>query len=395
MLHPQAILDIALSIGLLTLLVGNYGILRRRLPGTWLAPQLLGLLFGGVAVLMMNIPLQLADGVIVDLRVVPIVLAGAFLGLRGAMIAVVIATAMRLWVGGIGWMSGVTAIWMAAVVGMSWSFATVGPAHRPIRSSVALGMGCWLTMAAALLLPAELALQFFRHNAALLGGVYLTVVPALALLLERQRVDMQREAWARAAVGARTAPTFEGAEALARSLAAAEAAGRFRDGAVVLSLRVRSSRLALSLWGPEVEVAVLCVLRDRLLALLPPGAKLGMIEHGTVLAFLERGSVGDAEAMIARTCDFATKEPIAMPGMASVRLRMEGRAAGFDVLPTYRELARAFDPGGSRAAHPAPPPAVTAQGTPSGVARLFNAADRLFEVRLIGPATDRDRLTGL
>ncbi|MDB2407253.1 hypothetical protein N9W17_01805 [Jannaschia sp.] len=395
MLYPQAIIDFIFSVGLLTLLVACYGILRRRLPGTTLAPQLLGFLFGAVAAMMMVIPLELADGVIVDLRVVPIVLAGAFLGLRGAMIAVIIATVMRLSVGGVGWMSGVTAIWTAAVIGMSWSVATVGPAHRTVRNFLTLGAVCALTMLSALLLPYEIASNFYLHTAPLLTVIYLTVIPALALLLERQRVDMQREAWARAAIGARTAPTFEGAEALARTLAQAETSGRFRDGAVVLSLRVRSSRLALSLWGPEVEVAVLCVLRDRLLGLLPQGAKLGMIEHGTVLVFIEPDVVSDATALIARICAAATREAIAVPGMASVRLRMDGRAAGFNVLPTYREIARAFDPNGARAARPAPPPAVTPEGTPSGVARLFNAADRLFEVKLIGPPADRDRLSGI
>ncbi|PWJ22479.1 LytS/YhcK type 5TM receptor domain-containing protein [Jannaschia seohaensis] len=395
MINQQALLDFAVSIGLLTLLVACYGILRRRLPGTTLAPQLLGLFFGSVALLMMQIPLEIAPGVIVDLRVVPIVLAGAFLGLRGAVIAVVIATVVRIWIGGTGWMSGVSAVWLAAAAGLGWSVATLGPGHRPLSSFLVLALLSLSTLAGALLLPAEIAAVFYARSAPLLTCIYLTVIPALALLLERQRVDMQREAWARAAVGARTTPGFEGPEALARSLARAESGGRFRDGAVVLSLRFRSSRLALSLWGADVEIAVLRELRDRIAALLPPGTKLGMIEHGTVLVFLEQDAVCDATATIARIREGATAEPIAVPGMASVRLRMDGRAASFNVLPTFSEIARAFDPSEGRGARAEPPPAVTAQGTPSGVARLFNATDRLFEVRALRGQSEGERFWGV
>jgi hypothetical protein len=382
----QAIADFTSIVGLLTLFVASYGTLRRRLPGTRLAPQLLGLLFGAAAACQMKLS-GVPPGVAADPRIVPVVLAGAFLGLRGMVIAAGIATAMRLSIGGIGTASGVAAIWSAGGLGLLWSYATIGPARRGRGSLVALGGVACLTLASAALLPEDAGLRFLVEAGPGLAATYLLVVPALAALLERQRVAMQREAWLRAAAASRADPDLAGPEALTLALARAEGSGRFRDGVDMLVLHVRSARFALSLWGAEVEVAVLRALRTRIRAALPHGAEMGMGTHGELLVFLERGPAGAAEREMTRLCAIASTERYRVPGMASVRLVVTGRATGFAHLPRWSEVVRAFEPGArGSASRPAIPSGET-------VARLFDATERLFEAsaaeRAAAPALRR------
>ena len=94
------------------------------MPGTWIAESLLGILFGVVAVMQMNAPFEPIPGLIIDMRNVPMVLAGAFLGARGMLLCMVLAIAARLQIGGIGALAGVASILIAGAAGAFWNAAT-------------------------------------------------------------------------------------------------------------------------------------------------------------------------------------------------------------------------------------------------------------------------------
>jgi hypothetical protein len=308
---------------------------------------------------------------------VPIVLAGAFLGVSGAAVAVLLAVGMRLSLGGVGTFAGVASICTAGAIGMAWAIATGGPAHRAKRVLVGLGLGASVAHFSAMLLPADAAWSFFTQTAPLLSVVYLAMIPPLAKLLEQQRIAMQREAWLREAGFSPPANSFDSPESLTLVLAAAKAAGRFRHGADMLALRVRARRLALSFWGDDVEVTVLRDLGVRLRRMLPDGAEMGMVEHGRFLIFLERTSEDVARDRLARICREAGRKPFPVPGMAAVRLRLDGRHVAFDEVPRWGDVVRAFDAAGTRS--DAPPPAIPRET----VARLFDVTDRLFEARSV------------
>ncbi|MEM6341739.1 MAG: LytS/YhcK type 5TM receptor domain-containing protein [Pseudomonadota bacterium] len=69
--------------------------LRDRIASRWQAKDVLAVFWGCVVVLQMNPPLSPVDGVIVDMRNVLIILASAFLGLRGLCIRLAIAVGTR------------------------------------------------------------------------------------------------------------------------------------------------------------------------------------------------------------------------------------------------------------------------------------------------------------
>jgi hypothetical protein len=264
----------------------------------------------------------------------------------------------------------------AAAVGVIWAILTTGPTHRPRVSFLWLGAATCLTLWAALLLPQDAALWFLTHGALAFVAAYLVLVPALALLLERQRIAMRHEEWERAARAARSGLEIDTPAAMTLAFARAEAMGRFRDGAGVLALRARSSGLALSLWGMQVEVAVLQAVETRLRSALPPGAELRMVSHGEFVVLFER--IDDPRTVLARLAAEVADRPFEVPGMAPVRLLLTGRVALFDRIPSWSQTVAAFDgsaPQPQGAAHRSGHrPCV--RGT---VATLFDTADRLFE----------------
>ena len=384
MLSVQSILDLAFTLGLLASLVCSYGALRRRLPGTVLAPQVLGFAFGGVAVLAM-IPRHATAEVIVDIRVVPIVLAGAFLGLRGTLITVAVAAAARLWIGGAGALAGTVSICMAGATGLAWSVTTMRPSRRPGIAFLALGVVASTAHAAAAFLPRNVALGYYTTQAPLLSSFYVILIPVFAALLERQRIDMQREAWERSARAAGCEIEIDTAQTLTLTLAQAEAMGRFRDGATLLALRVRASRFGLSLWGAEVEVAVLRALQSRLGAVLPEGAALHLVSHGDLVVLLERRD--DAASVLEAIRREAVAAPFEVPGMAPVRLRLTGRQAAFDSIPRWSEILSVFDGTADATAAAAQAPLPRDAGA---IESLFATADRLFEARQAAGAIPRE-----
>ena len=109
-----------------------------------LGPEGLGMIFGLIAGIEMLTSFAIQPGLIVDLRNVPIALAGAFLGVRGMVAAVGIAVAVRLSLGGVGATSGAIGIAVAGCAGAPCASATglcavTSGLSRRVRNLVALG----------------------------------------------------------------------------------------------------------------------------------------------------------------------------------------------------------------------------------------------------------------
>ncbi|WP_116598969.1 LytS/YhcK type 5TM receptor domain-containing protein [Primorskyibacter marinus] len=107
MLQGYNIVDFAGPIGLLCVLIVGVGEIRRWLSSPQQAQYVLGAIFGLVAVIEMEMPISPFEGVIIDLRIVPVILAGAFLGWRGLAVCLVMAIATRVYTGGVGASSGI------------------------------------------------------------------------------------------------------------------------------------------------------------------------------------------------------------------------------------------------------------------------------------------------
>ena len=105
------------GVGLLALVLLAYRHVLRRFGARRRPFALLsGLLFGVAAAISMLDAYPVAGGVLIDLRNVMIGLAGLFAGLPAALLSAAIAGAVRLWLGGVGALTGVAGILLTALV---------------------------------------------------------------------------------------------------------------------------------------------------------------------------------------------------------------------------------------------------------------------------------------
>lgn len=109
--------DLIGSLSLIFVLSMTYGHIQRLFLSQYYAEFLMGLAFGGVAWVQMNMPLEPVEGLIFDLRNVPLALCAAFLGWRASLICFLIAAGTRFQIGGIGLPSAILAmliVWCVA-----------------------------------------------------------------------------------------------------------------------------------------------------------------------------------------------------------------------------------------------------------------------------------------
>ncbi len=111
--------DLIENVALLVTLALGLQLLARRLDRRIFIYNLTaGVVFGGVSVLGMMVPIQLAEGIIYDGRSVVMALAGLFGGPVTAVVAVLIGGTYRLALGGAGVVAGVGTIIEAAALGL-------------------------------------------------------------------------------------------------------------------------------------------------------------------------------------------------------------------------------------------------------------------------------------
>lgn len=180
-------LDVLSPLAVIAILAWSFGMIRdRRLRGI-VAPVSLGLAFGLIAMLQMHLARQPVSGLLVDLRTVPLALAGAFLGWPGLGACLLVALGARSEIGGVGAVPGMIGMALAGLAGRAWDHATRRNLPRGGGQLLLLGAVTSVGLLPGLFLPAPLA-QWCRHDVLpLVGLLHLAAVPLLAALLERER----------------------------------------------------------------------------------------------------------------------------------------------------------------------------------------------------------------
>lgn len=171
------LINLLFLVGLTVLAV----LIRHRwdLPGIF-ARVLLGLLFGAAAVLAMLRPLHFASGIIFDGRSIMISICGLYFGVLPALIAAVVAAAVRLVIGGSGTLMGVMVITSSAVIGCIARIRLNPDEHPPkARQLLLFGLVVHGAMVALLvLLPRDLVPSALGT----LGPMILIAYPIATLL---------------------------------------------------------------------------------------------------------------------------------------------------------------------------------------------------------------------
>lgn len=307
----------------------GYGLLRQRRAGAFWAPVVLGALFGCVAVLQMSAPLEPVDGMIIDLRCVPIVLAGAFLGWRGALVCIAIAIPARIGFGGVGMMAGVAAVMLAAAGGLIWSYATRHLSRRGFEQFFHLALATCLSLIGGLFLPTELAAWFYRELALPLVATYLVTVPLVAALLERERMlqDGGRATALQEEIDPETG--LRGQLGFARDVAHATASGTQAPlvGAIILTIRDRN--FLTHHWGKSAMGHVLGGLRHRFTDMVPSDGVFGLKNDGSLLIAVNAQRWAQLDDIRSSLHRAAADGVMSLPNGESTRIAISTRITRF------------------------------------------------------------------
>ncbi|MDW7552649.1 MULTISPECIES: hybrid sensor histidine kinase/response regulator [Azospirillum] len=196
MISSELLLGLAQNIGLFAVVAVVFLQIRSRAAGwpTPVANTLLGLMFGGVAVLGMADPVRVAPGLFIDARNVMVGLAGPFGGALAGAAAAAVSGAFRFWLGGPGALAGVTSLVGAGLIGMLVGAAARRSGRFGNRHLAALAL--LVTVMAPfsfLLLPPDMAYRMFETTLVplSLGNFLGTLALGTFLRKEQERCDLQ------------------------------------------------------------------------------------------------------------------------------------------------------------------------------------------------------------
>ena len=156
-------------------------------------PIINGLMIAGICVIIMSIPFTLLPGVFFDTRSILISVAALIFGPIPAMITVVVASIVRLSIGGAGVLPGLAVIMTSAVIGLAWR-RWQHPMLTKWRylNVYLMSLTVHATMLACmLLLPYPDSLNTIREIALPVMVIYPLASVLLSLLLIRQQ-DLRR-----------------------------------------------------------------------------------------------------------------------------------------------------------------------------------------------------------
>ena len=144
-----------------------------------------GLLFGGICVIGMKMPLAVAPGVIFDAHSVILSMAGLFGGPVVGIIAAAIAAAYRLWLGGDGAAVGLAVIISAMSLGLLYGYCSDrGWVSVGVLQLLAFGLIVHAVVVLLFtLLPADVVAQVMEHVAIPLVLIFTPATVFLGLLL--------------------------------------------------------------------------------------------------------------------------------------------------------------------------------------------------------------------
>ena len=159
-------IDLIQNATLLTTLIVLYGLTsRKKITYSFVQQLINGLLFGGIAIIGMNIPITYSPGVFYDGRTIVLSLAGVFGGGITTALSVILALIYRISIGGLGIWAGSGSIITSALIGIAFRrYYKSRPESVKIAGLLIMGIIVHFTMLLSqLLLPWSSGLEIIRR----------------------------------------------------------------------------------------------------------------------------------------------------------------------------------------------------------------------------------------
>lgn len=320
LLGIDVLLDFVSSLAVLGLLVVGFSALGSNLKHSRFGPLVLGFVFGLVVCLQMSMPLSPAEGVIVDMRNVPIVLAGAFLGLRGLVMCLSVAIAARMGLGGVGVWAGVGGMLIAGAVGYAWSHLKQPVRTRDWAKLMALGVMVNLHMLSAFLAPLDIAIWYFREAVPTILLLNLICVPVIGVLLLREQNVADRHAKLAAAAQVDPVTRLLSLDAFAQEVSHFNASGTGARLAGVIAITIKNANWLKQTWGETAIDQSMGALRVRVADLCPDIRPLGIDSNRRMLVPVTDAEMRDLRPFRKTLRRLASDLPFTLDGNVEVPL---------------------------------------------------------------------------
>lgn len=323
MFNVNVLLDFFSSLAMLSLLAWSYGWVRRTARSEGLTHLLLGTLFGAITFLQMNSPLEVMPGLIFDLRHVPVLLAGAYLGWRGALPCIAIAIAARISIGGVGMEVGVMGLLIAGIIGLGWHEAMSNRASRGPLALAMLGVIGASRFVLLLLLPPETASFLFFNLMPILIVMDVVGIVIIGSLMERECAVVEGERLLRAAASYDPGSGLMTREGLERAHDHIGADAAPAAGMGLVLIRLRNRDWILREHGQDGLDRVLGALRHRLERELPRYDLVSLTRTGDIAILLTDRDARSQEVLVDGLMRGLTLRPVRVNGDAEVRVTVE------------------------------------------------------------------------
>ncbi|CAN0653880.1 diguanylate cyclase [Nitratireductor aquimarinus] len=180
------------NLGIAAIAALFYDIVLRRSPNDATRHALIAVVFAAGAVGSMSLPVQVAPGLIFDLRNSFVILAMSFGGWLTLGLTTVAAIAFRLWIGGAGAIAGAIGILVCAGAGLA--FAMLFKRERiSLPTFGLLGAVSGLSLLSMFVLPYETAIALLSNVGPVMLLMNVLGTMLVGGIVERQRQQYERE----------------------------------------------------------------------------------------------------------------------------------------------------------------------------------------------------------
>jgi diguanylate cyclase len=178
--------------GLIALITIAYGIVQPLNLPHWVRHSLLGIAFGAGACACMINPIEIGPGILLDSRNLFLGFAGAFLGPLGAGVALAIAGAVRIAIGGNGMLIGLSSMFVAMSIGVLWGVWREREKGLKPEQLAMMGLSLSLTLLIGLSFLKGTARENLSHLVPFFVCINLCGTLFFGALLERERNNARR-----------------------------------------------------------------------------------------------------------------------------------------------------------------------------------------------------------
>lgn len=138
----EFIKPLSINIALLLAATSIFNVISRKIGSLFYMQKiLLGLFFGLLSMACMLLPIKIAEGIIFDMRIIAVGIGALYGGIITGLISIIIPVVYRMYLGGIGTVTGIYIIITAGLIGsiLHKVFKTKNYAPRPIWQFIVCG----------------------------------------------------------------------------------------------------------------------------------------------------------------------------------------------------------------------------------------------------------------